>query len=682
MYNELQDDSWLRQSFMVPQDRYLEQESLDEILTTAHFKFTDTTLGGNFAINPPPQFTRFADIKIRGRNTQSNGMGRYYSEALDDHGQYVHLRFGVPAFNSLAGFFFNFYNQKSATLARTGRADTAFYKVGRSIGFVVTLPLVPFVWANRAFRFIQEKPSSRFYYLKPAMALYWHAVSTMVNMIGVNMGVIARVMSDGEEALRGDDKNFQPGDSVKFAQAFSGLHTDIYRDDGGVDVFKLATRAQRMAVRDREQMEQILQSGGSLQALSENIKQVINQTVSDPGGTSTDAYMARYHSSVVTRPKDHQGTDKAEAEFTGHKFDKLSEDSAFGEHLRAEWEDGGAFVTFRVDDPGTVSESFSNTVGESEIASKINAMSSKARSTRFNLADGNLGEGLVLGTLSKALNSVTELFTGVTDELRLSGLSVLAGSSFVDIPKVWENSDVNMPSMDYTIKLRTPYGNPLSRFNNLVIPTAMILAGALPLSTGKQSYTSPFLVELYSKGRAQTRLGMFESITITRGTGNVGWTPDHEFLGVDITFRVIDLSSILHMPISSNLTTMGKAAMAAGEIAGRAMGTVASAMGANTTADGAEAIGAELAASMLTSNFDDDNAFTDYMAVLGSLSLADQVYATNKLRIRRAHTMAQWEQWKSPAHHASWLMGTAPARMIKSLTHFTGVTQGTARGDM
>ena len=64
-------------------------------------------------------------------------MGRYYSEAIDDHNQIIHMRFGVPKFNSMTTFFTSFYNSEASQLARTGRSTSFIFKVGQAIGFVV-----------------------------------------------------------------------------------------------------------------------------------------------------------------------------------------------------------------------------------------------------------------------------------------------------------------------------------------------------------------------------------------------------------------------------------------------------------------------------------------------------------------------------------------------------------------
>lgn len=53
-------------------------------------------------------------------------MGRKYSEAIDDNGQLIHMRFGLPQFNSLMTFFTGFYDSGASILSRTGRSPGFF----------------------------------------------------------------------------------------------------------------------------------------------------------------------------------------------------------------------------------------------------------------------------------------------------------------------------------------------------------------------------------------------------------------------------------------------------------------------------------------------------------------------------------------------------------------------------
>lgn len=655
------DHHWIRQSFMLPKWAVTNQDEIRRVLTDTSYKFTDTTLGGSFAINPPPQFTRHADLKVPSRYANSKGMGRYYSEAIDDNGQYVHMRFGVPQFNSLTNFFFNFYNPKASSLARTGRANSAFYNVGRALGFVVTLPLQPIIWLGSAVRFLSRKPVSRFYYLKPAMPLYWGAVNTIANQLAVNMGLIPRVMTNDEQVMMGDEEiSANENDSSSFHDLLPG----IYRKDGGIDIYAVATRAQRLAHQNRQNLQRAVEEAGGnngVRSLREAMREYSRDTLStDRGPRDYNDYLKEF--TEIDGYSNPSGDGDEGQEHTGDRFEQMDN---FTDFAIAELQDGAQFVTFRVDNAGPVSESFTNTVGESELAGKINSLSSQARTARFSFADGNIGDGMISGAVQSAVGAVRDTLRGVLEGVQLGGLMALAGNAFVDIPKVWESSTANLPSSSYTIELRSPYGNKMSRYMNLMVPLSMILAAALPLSTGKQTYTSPFLMELYSKGRNQIRLGMIENLSITRGTGNVGWTKDHEPLGIDISFTVVDMSTVMHMPIAPQFGAVGAAAMAAGDAIGGAIGAVAG------NAEAGAEIGATTAAAFSKSTFDDDNAFTDYLATLGSLSLADQIYPTNKLKLNLTRRMAAWEQWKSPAYQANWTMGTLPARLVSAISHMT-----------
>lgn len=679
----MRDEEWLRRSFMVTSARFDNVDMARRELTEAQYKYTDTTLGGNFAINPPPQFTRFADVPVPSRYSHSSGQGRYYSEALDDRGQYVHMRFGVPEFNSLVNFFFNFYNAGAGHLANRGRAPTSFYYIGRATGFVVSLPVQPLIWTGQVLRFFSKKPASKFYYLKPTMPLYWSAVSTMLNGIGVNMGVIGRGMTEGEQIMRSDLDPYQGGEHGALHSAMEaggGANAmmeknfpNIYRPDGGIDIYKVATRAQRMAIVQRKQVAKVLENGGSLQAMASSMEASQTGSLNDPGMRNGDlgSYLDSYHGTESGTP---ENPDTDTENQTGTDGDIVKEttlsssgdDSGFADHLLAELEDGAAFVTFRVDDQGPVSESFSNQSGESSLASTLKGVTSSARQAKFSFANGNLAEVPVIGDI---VRRVGDFVRGGLEEINMSGLLALGGEAFADIPKVWEDSSVEFPTASYTIELRSPYGSPRARFQNLIVPLCMLLAAAMPRATGKQSYTSPFLCELYSQGRQQIRLGVVESLSITRGTGNVGWTRNGEPLGIDVSFTVADLSSIMSMPISSNFGVVGAAMQGAAEVVGWA-GDMAAEIATGMEMD-MQGGASEMATLLAKSTFDDDNAYTDYLAVLGSLGLADQIYPTNKLRLNRARRLADWQQWKSPAHHANWMAGTQVGRIVSAITRGT-----------
>ncbi len=781
MRKTVKDGDWLRQSFIFD-TRGLSKKTSDlfkEISTfsTASNKFTDTTLGGNFCINPPPQFTRYADIKAIPLTKASKGMGRYYSEALDDNGQRVTMRFGLPEYNSMDRFFTSFMDPAMAALARRGEASGILYGVGRVVGLFLALPVyaitfIPRVAAN-IMGFITQRPRDRYYYLKPTMPLYWNTVQTMVNTLAVNMGLIpGNMVTSYDENGKAQFKQRRKEEMAMFAK----MLPSVYRDNGGINVYAMATRAQRLYHRDQERRALIAdvqdtqekmikaleahelndprdaavrqsffdyianystiamgsrsqateediaawneqqrggqQSGeldstkaavaadsGAITQNSKNVKDMsaeeyakyVKDPANTPQGTGVEIDVAAtkkkqlieaqaqmtadankyqggvgyYGQTPVTGGTyfyNGVGNNKEQIMETAEKEKRIAEQqaattntrSAFvglskGERsnikedndsaaafLEAERHDGAGWVTFRVDYGGSVSESFSNSARESDIASTVNSASNTAKSSRFTFMDGNLTDGMIGGIVSAAQS----IINGTLEGLHLSGLSVFAGAAFVDIPKHWDSSSCNLPRSDYTIELRSPYGNKLSRFQNLIVPLCMLLAGGLPLSTGPASYTSPFLCELYAQGRNQIRLGIIDSLSITRGTGNCGFTKNNEPLGIDISFSVLDLSSIMHMPISPG----------------------------NSPLDIISNLGRETASRLIA----EDSIFNDYMSVLSSLNMAEQIYVSDKFKRNWNKLSADWHEWFSIAHTANWAIGaTTPGKILAAFARGT-----------
>lgn len=736
----IKDKVWVQQAFLLPEGALDNTDRRRRVLTSAAYKFTDTTLGGNFSINAPPQFTRFADIRVGGSEayadgnggrvsgsstpggvrwmnstgkfqastetgisrftSPSAGMGRYYSEAIDDWGQDLVLRFGVPEFNSLTQFFGNFYDSNLATFARTGRTTSMFTIAGRVAGFLVALPLQPLILGGQFIRFMGNWPSSKYYYLKPAMYPYWTAVNTIANAIAVNIGLTPQAMTPMQVGLSGEDGSQIAADQKETMEEYAKHVPDIFlKSNGeyaGIDVFKVANRAQRLANKFNTELytklDETMGNPTDPNSTAARLFAAINEVRSKmaSGGindepSDIDGYRAYYlenernqdnvESSYIRLDGTAALTADADLNAAGDApgdapTDVTSEtkgveganpdgtrpwyNSGFIGELRNMYEgerrDGAQFVSFRVGYSGSSSEDFSSSTEESQVSQKFNSMSSSARSSRFDLANGNIaGDGLIGGLIGSVATAAKNVMTGALDGLQMSGLMALAGNAFVDIPKTWSGSSANLPKASYSIQLRSPYGDRMSLFMNIYVPLAMLLAAALPLSTGKRSYTSPFICEAYCRGRHAIRLGIFESLSVSRGEGNLGWSQDGQALGVDVNFTIADLSSIMHLPIQANFGftdafTQGVSDMIGGEA------------------------GMNVASYFQKGTYDDDNTFNDYMAVLGGLSWQDLVYANRRWRLSRYRQMQNWRSWKSPARVSMFLGNTYPGRLVNALS--------------
>jgi len=83
------------------------------------------------------------------------------------------------------------------------------------------------------------------------------------------------------------------------------------------------------------------------------------------------------------------------------------------------------------------------------------------------------------------------------------------------------------------------------------------------------------------------------------------------------------------------------------------------------------AAGDKTAALLSPNTYSEDNSYTDYMAVLGGLSLRDQIYSTQKWRLNMAKQMLGIESWRSPGRLMSVTLGTLPGRIANGLARMT-----------
>lgn len=670
----IKDATWMRQSFMLPVRAINEEDASRRVYSTARWKYNDTTLGGDVVLNPLPQFTRWADLPTKNYFGVGNGMGRLYSEVFHDNQQRVHLRFGVPEYNSLSGFFSTFYDPQLSSLTRKGRGKGLFYQAGYLIGSVLALPINIMNAASGVLRYWMGQPAYKFAYLKPAMPLYWNAYQDMLNAIAANMGL-------GVAAPHDRYANWgNAGNTVMDVRAVPDEQAEIVRrmlpqnwgSQGGINIYAVSRRAQMYADAYYRRMKEVLDQARNAEELGALLRAVetgethwdltdykasartMQQYITDyvnsqmgqegaevPQGGGMDANgnptaPASAQSAKVGEPAPTSEVPEQAGSWWGGQSSKETDPtmstgtSKVWNHLLAEAREGSAWVSLRVNHVGSVSESISTSMQESGLASTINSISSSKRSMQFNLAGGNLGDGIIASTIESAMSAVTNLIGGVGDAVGIGGMGVMLGAGLVDLPQDWAQTSVSLPRMSFTIQLRSPYGNKISRYQNLVVPLCALLTGALPRSTGPSSYERPFMCEMFMQGRHQIRYGIIDSITIERGVGNVGWTQNNEPLGIDVTFSVIDAYQIMHMPIAKGLMDNGSA---------------------------------------LRYFFGDDTLYSDYLCTLAAVSLSDRTYGFETLKRRWKQAKLDFDSYFSVAHFATAAFNNLPGRLIQAIAH-------------
>lgn len=663
------DKDWAKQAFLI-NDTKLENTAdiKNRYWSSASAKFTDSRIGGNLGINSRPQFTRYADVRVKGRlqgrndttigNTSGNlGMGRYYSEAIDDPSQTIYMRFGVPQFNGIVNFLARAFDPNMVSLAKTGRDPSILFDIGKAAGAVaafVTFPAFAItITAGKVLNSFFTRPTSKYYTLKPTMHLYWSTVEQLVNTLAINRGLMPKIMNT-EEAQK-------IGSPFKLDQAhLSELHNlfpDFISAQNHINVYGIANRAQRLANKLFQDDFAKLENGTATDYTG------FVQTGTDGGdhptyisGEDNEPTLAAMLNKVLMFGYYKTSKEEVQAERleldpridpSDPKNEQKKEPGFFKEFIEsydAEVRDGSQYAIFKVDHTGSVSESFGNSVGESDLSRKINEVSSTARQARFTFSDGAiLGQDGLLGGIGAVLGGIGDLASGALDGITLGAFGAVKsflGAGYVDIPKYWQSSSATLPRSNYTMTLISPYGNVISHVQNIYIPLCMLLAAALPLSTGKQSYTSPFLCQIFDRGRAQCRLGMIESLSITRGTSNLPFDLKGNALAIDVSFSVVDLSSIMHMPVSTG--KIGESDM----------------------------------------TLDEDNILMDYLAVLAGQDMYTQVYPFSKAKLNLAKRIMSVQKLTSPAYWASFLHDNAESGLLSytPVGLFQTAIEGGSRG--
>lgn len=608
------DTYWTRSAFLISDATISDKVDIkNRYYSTAARKFTDTTLGGNIGINAKPQYCQYSDIRVKGRLASRNdvnvgayngnfGMGRYYSEAIDDNSRTIYLRFGVPQFNSLTFFMTNFYNHERSLLARTGRLPSSFYFAGQVGGIIAGFLFFPIfataLLIGKGLNMFLGRKNSKFYYFKPAMHSYWTSVNMLVNLIAVNKGIGSRI---GMQFFGNQNAIGKPSEALM--ADMNKYFPDEYTPQG-YDIYAVANRAQR--IQNKVLDSEYASYAGSLQALEPKVSHIASSGIA--------AYVAKVMGSpdYIVKPEEQKGKELDPGLFIDKQTGEPKKANApFLSILEAEFADGSTFVALKVDHGGSVGESFSNSVTESELANKINSVSSTVREARFSIANGNISDNTVTKAIQGFLGGVADFGMGMLDVVGLSGLGALAGSGFVDIPKHWQSSTANLPRASYSMTLISPYGNPVSQMHNIFIPLSCLLAGALPLSAGMASHTSPFLVQIWDRGRTQVQLGIIDSLSINRGVSTLPFTTSGSPLAVEVSFSIIDLTSLMHMPIPLF----------------------------------SDATDPEAA-------WNEDNPLIDYLAVLAGQDLHSQFYDFPKAKLRFQKLVASSVQITSPSSWA------------------------------
>ena len=506
-------------------------------------KCRDTSLGGNDAINPYYQYCENDDISQPMTQTNAmvnpipghSGMGRVYSENIDDNQQILYLSFGIPEYNSVSSFYSSVIVPELANWMNSGKRFTPSNLAGlagTALASFVLLPVLPLMFIYNAVKALTRVPISKYYDLRPEMPMYYRFVNTIMIHLAVNMGLAndGRVLSRDASAITGSRTNPEESYKSLYERAAKEGRDDsaglpeIFRSSGQ-DIYRIMLRRYRY----EKHFEFI---GNTKLATDHAIKQAGERFRDD----TTEAY--------------EEAADDAAAPESNQKtwMEDLWDDYSGG--LEAGLYDANLFVGFRVEKSVDTSESFTNSTGPSPVAAAINARFDSMSNMKHSTMYGNVVGGPIGSAVNEVFAGLKKFVTGAGNVVGLGGAAeMVLGSGRVDIPDIWTESSFSK-NYSFNMALRSPYGDPISIYQSIYVPLSMILAGCLPRAVGANAYTAPFLVRAYIKGMMGIPLGIIDSVNIKRGSDQFGWNSARLPTAVDVSFTIKDLSPAMYMAMT------------------------------------------------------------------------------------------------------------------------------------
>lgn len=212
------------------------------------------------------------------------------------------------------------------------------------------------------------------------------------------------------------------------------------------------------------------------------------------------------------------------------------------------------YVTFMTD-PKSVSESYTNTTTPSQIySSVINAGDAIGKEIAFITSSSqNQVDDLVVNIAGDAINAAEKVMTALTGGIGRFTAAVASSMSRSFIgdhtiyPEIFSEHQSNGSSISFTVKLRASGGDPYSYFTEILVPMFFALGLVLPQMSKNSgaAYTYPPLVQCNVPGMWGTRLGIVDSLSITKNVDGNDISVYGYPMSVDVAISVKDLSHVM-----------------------------------------------------------------------------------------------------------------------------------------
>ena len=224
-------------------------------------------------------------------------------------------------------------------------------------------------------------------------------------------------------------------------------------------------------------------------------------------------------------------------------------------------------IPFYINANVTVNESINNDTMESSLAGTIKSKSEQAKELAFLLnSAGSATNNKGLG--SQAINGVTNLIANeipnamanssaanmITSINNAMG-SIAAGGSMM-FPELWGSSSMGR-SYQIDIKLRSPDGDALSVYLNVLVPLYHLMCLAVPqmMNNNYNVYFSPFLVKGYCKSMFNIDMGIITGMDISKGREG-DWNANGLPTAIDVSITLKDLYDVFCFTPYSDTTDL------------------------------------------------------------------------------------------------------------------------------
>lgn len=475
---------------------------------------SDASVGGNDAINPYCAFCKDDDIIHDVHYSNSGeygwGMGRCYAEMFESKQVIVYLTMGLPKFRNLQTWLENATDKELSEMNDIGTISLSA-KIGKlvksGLSLAIKLPWLPFIWAANIVNSVKDQKVTEYFYFRDNMPLYYRYVNSLLSEIAVGMGIYG---NDGESS---NGSNISSQDKLRYQVNLPKIMEE------GPDIFKIMCRRAK-------RLDPSIVTVDSTDSLFEQMESKYKQA----NEKDKDKSIWNVLSSGLKNF------------WTGIETGAL---------------EGMNFIGFRVEKGTNTSESFSNSTADSPLLATLNNEVAKKRENAMGALTG--GEGVtsnalrVIKNFENGAKAVKNLASGgsIAQRAEATIAYMASGNGYFDLPKQWSGSSGMSRSISFNMKLRAKTGGDnVSIFQSIMIPVSCLLAAALPRGVGDSTYTSPFIIRAFCKGMFAIPAGIISTLTISRGSGEFGWSLSRLPTVVDVSFTIEDLSPMLFLSIA------------------------------------------------------------------------------------------------------------------------------------